>query len=239
MKTMKKQYTRKQIVESINYWKKQLKAGNYRKVNEANTAGRLVAGLQPSPFYHREWETWLGGGQNPPTEEQAKAANERLARIVADCANGYKALTSDMMVPRVKGWPETQRTAPWMVTDVDIPNGIHSILDNTFYGYYYLQRVSFPRSLRKICPGAFRECAFLKDLEFPYGLESIEASAFKDCRGLRRVIVPSSVCRIYANAFSGCPNAMVFFNGRTREQVEAMKYYPWGLNDAQIVCDGE
>ena len=32
---MKKTYTRKQIKEAISYWEKQLKAGNYRKVNEA------------------------------------------------------------------------------------------------------------------------------------------------------------------------------------------------------------
>ena len=33
-KSMKKQYTKKQIVEAINYWKKQLRAGNYRKLDE-------------------------------------------------------------------------------------------------------------------------------------------------------------------------------------------------------------
>ena len=31
---MKKQYTKKQIIEAIAYWKNQLRAGNYRKVNE-------------------------------------------------------------------------------------------------------------------------------------------------------------------------------------------------------------
>ena len=31
--TMKKQYTKKQIMESIKYWQKQLKAGNYKKTN--------------------------------------------------------------------------------------------------------------------------------------------------------------------------------------------------------------
>ena len=31
---MKKRYTKKQIMESIAYWKKQLKIGNYRKLNE-------------------------------------------------------------------------------------------------------------------------------------------------------------------------------------------------------------
>ena len=31
---MKKRYTKKQIMESIKYWQKQLKAGNYKKLNE-------------------------------------------------------------------------------------------------------------------------------------------------------------------------------------------------------------
>jgi hypothetical protein len=33
---MKKQYTRKQIVEAINYWKKQIRLGNYKSLNESN-----------------------------------------------------------------------------------------------------------------------------------------------------------------------------------------------------------
>lgn len=32
---MKKKYTKKQIQEAINYWKKQLKLGNYKKINES------------------------------------------------------------------------------------------------------------------------------------------------------------------------------------------------------------
>ena len=33
---MKKTYTKKQITEAIAYWEKQLKLGNYKKVNESN-----------------------------------------------------------------------------------------------------------------------------------------------------------------------------------------------------------
>lgn len=32
---MKKRYTRKQIVEAINYWKKQIRLGNYKRLNES------------------------------------------------------------------------------------------------------------------------------------------------------------------------------------------------------------
>lgn len=35
---MKKKYTKKQIQEAINYWLKQLKLGNYKKVNESKTS---------------------------------------------------------------------------------------------------------------------------------------------------------------------------------------------------------
>ena len=35
MKT-EKRYTKKQIAEAIAYWEKQLRAGNYKKVNESN-----------------------------------------------------------------------------------------------------------------------------------------------------------------------------------------------------------
>lgn len=34
---MKKTYTKKQITEAIAYWEKQLRAGNYKKVNESSS----------------------------------------------------------------------------------------------------------------------------------------------------------------------------------------------------------
>ena len=42
---MKKTYTKKQIQEAISYWEKQLRAGNYKKVNESinDAAGILQA----------------------------------------------------------------------------------------------------------------------------------------------------------------------------------------------------
>ena len=37
---MKKTYTKKQITEAIAYWEKQLRAGNYHRVNENLSAKR-------------------------------------------------------------------------------------------------------------------------------------------------------------------------------------------------------
>lgn len=35
---MNKKYTRKQIIESIRYWEKQLRKGNYARLNEGKIA---------------------------------------------------------------------------------------------------------------------------------------------------------------------------------------------------------
>ena len=47
MKTnMKKTYTKKQIQEAINYWEKQLRIGNYERVNEsANDAAGILQAI--------------------------------------------------------------------------------------------------------------------------------------------------------------------------------------------------
>ena len=39
---MKKKYTRKQICEAISYWRKQLRAGNYRKMNESVDGAKYI-----------------------------------------------------------------------------------------------------------------------------------------------------------------------------------------------------
>lgn len=44
-------YTKKQITEAIAYWKKQLRLGNYKKINESKTLDEAskTAGLE-SPY---------------------------------------------------------------------------------------------------------------------------------------------------------------------------------------------
>lgn len=44
---MKKKYTRKQISEAIAYWEKQLKKGNYKKVNESFSFGKKYDHTDP------------------------------------------------------------------------------------------------------------------------------------------------------------------------------------------------
>ena len=65
---MKKQYTKKQIMEAISYWKNQLRRGNYKKLNEAFETGKFVFGLGTSDY---------GGGSDEgiilDSPEQVKA----------------------------------------------------------------------------------------------------------------------------------------------------------------------
>lgn len=51
--------------------------------------------------------------------------------------------------------------------------------------------------------------------------------------------MPKTVRSVGDGAFYGCPNATVFFEGRTRAEVEAIAGYPWCLAPGQIVCQGD
>ena len=47
---MKKIYTKKQICEAIAYWEKQLRSGNYKKINESDDGYKTVH------VYDIEWQ---------------------------------------------------------------------------------------------------------------------------------------------------------------------------------------
>lgn len=55
---MKKKYTKKQICEAIAYWKKQLKSGNYKKINESLDDKCLICTYSLSPYCTGD-EGWI------------------------------------------------------------------------------------------------------------------------------------------------------------------------------------
>ena len=58
---MKNKYTRKQIVESINYWKKQLRAGNYKKMNESAAPSTVIVPKEDDQQQTAAFEEQLNG----------------------------------------------------------------------------------------------------------------------------------------------------------------------------------
>lgn len=101
------------------------------------------------------------------------------------------------------------------ITDLVIPDNVTSIGEYMF-----------------VC------CSGLTSVTIPSSVTSIGYDAFSGCSELTSVIIPNSVSNIGQHAFDFCSSIeKAFFTGRTLNQVQAIGYYPWGLNEDVIYAE--
>ena len=89
-------------------------------------------------------------------------------------------------------------------TSIDIPVGVTSIGNLTFYQCHCITSLNIPGTVRSIGSSAFEDCTGLTSLSLSEGLEIIGGSAFQGCTGLQTLTIPSTVNAIYINALAGC-----------------------------------
>lgn len=87
---------------------------------------------------------------------------------------------------------------------IDIPDGVTSIENFTFYQCHSIKSLSIPSTVTYIGSSAFEDCTGLTSLTLNEGLESIGGSAFEGCSGLTSISIPSTVNVISINAFKNC-----------------------------------
>ena len=88
-------------------------------------------------------------------------------------------------------------------TSIDIPVGVTSIGNFTFYQCHCITSLNIPGTVRSIGSSAFEDCTGLTSLSLSEGLEIIGGSAFQGCTGLQTLTIPSTVNAIYINALAG------------------------------------
>lgn len=101
------------------------------------------------------------------------------------------------------------KDAPWhdardVVTGIVIGDGVTSIGNSAFRGFYALTSVTIGKKVASIGDWAFGQCAKLGDVTLPGGLKTIGGTAFSGCVSLKSVVIPDSVTSIGGFAFSGC-----------------------------------
>ena len=96
--------------------------------------------------------------------------------------------------------------------EIDIKQ-LDAIKDYAFYWCTSLKSIKIPSNVKSIGKFAFYYCACLESINVPSGVNSIGEWAFAICTGLRELV----------------------FTGKTLEQVKAMQYYPWGIEDTSII----
>ena len=87
---------------------------------------------------------------------------------------------------------------------IDIPKGVTSIGNFTFYQCSCITALTIPSTVESIGSSAFEDCDYLTSLSLSEGLETIGGSAFEGCKRLKSLSIPSTVTSIKLNAFKNC-----------------------------------
>ena len=87
-----------------------------------------------------------------------------------------------------------------------VPNGVHSIEKQAFFGNESLTEVILPDGAESIGDFSFASCEKLERSVLPNSLKSIENYAFENCKNLNSIVLPGSLTTLGRDAFSYCQN---------------------------------
>jgi hypothetical protein len=96
--------------------------------------------------------------------------------------------------------------------------------------------VTISDSVTSIGKAAFIYCTSLTTMTISNSVIAIGDFAFSYCTSLISVTIPNSVTSIGDYAFEGCRNLNeIVFKGKTLEEVQSMRSYPFGIKDQSII----
>ncbi len=120
-----------------------------------------------------------------------------------------------------------------IVRKVVIPEGVTTVGEEAFAGFYCMEEVQFPSTLKTIEKEAFARCA-LTSVNFPEGLEEIGDMAFED-HEIKELVIPAGVKKIGNAAFNAqgdLPHQLTFLGLRTELGIGVFGYTPGSGSDA-------
>lgn len=91
------------------------------------------------------------------------------------------------------------------ITEIDLPNGITTIEENSFSHCNKLVKILFPDNLRTIKSSAFSGCNSLLEVTLPSKVEMIEYGAFNFCKNLSKVTLNDGLKKIDGGVFNYDP----------------------------------
>lgn len=141
--------------------------------------------------------------------------------------NGLTEITLDYVINRTAKEEK--------LDEIIIPEGVTSIGVAAFRWQDNIITLTIPDGVERIGNHAFTGCRGLTSVTIGNGVESIEDFAFDYCNSLTDVTIGNGVKSIGTFTFWQDFNLKsVTFVGKTLDEVEAMKYYPWEVSPEKI-----
>lgn len=119
---------------------------------------------------------------------------------------------------------------------VSIPASITKIEDGAFFGCSQLEIVTIPdgSALTEIGKRAFSHCKNLKSIDIPDGVTVISSGAFESCTSLSKVTIPYGVTTFESYSFNGCESLQTIDIPDTVTAIEAFAFQWTGLKSVTI-----
>lgn len=123
----------------------------------------------------------------------------------------------------------------YSLTNISIPESIHTIEEQAFYNCTHLIEINIPSNITSIEGNTFRNCDGLTSITIPNNVTSIEHRAFYSCDGLTSIIVPNNVTFVGEYAFGDCSNLNTITLGTNLNSMEK-HIFQNSDNLTNIVC---
>jgi hypothetical protein len=140
------------------------------------------------------WDTTFGG--RPTAQWNPSLPFTYSTNNGAIAITGYTGPGGVVTIPgTINGLPVTSlggNTFNAPLTSVTIPNGVNSIVNNTFRNSTFLTSVTIPNGVTNIgsgtiVSGAFQDCSSLPSITIPASVTSIGGFAFEECLDLTNI----------------------------------------------------
>jgi len=134
-----------------------------------------------------------------------------LKTIIVEGANPSYKSTDNVLFSKNQ---TTLHTYPAGINDSNyiVPNGVETILVNSFYNNHHLAHVEFPNSLAYINDAAFSYCNNLDSITLPPLIDTLKYNLFSWCTNLKSITLTSVLHSIQPYVFSGCSSLTQIIN---------------------------
>ena len=135
----------------------------------------------------------------PMTEVRACIEGEGVAPAPMEVLFAAFALrTGEAVVPPCAFRGDTS------MTSIELPAGLTSLGEYSFYFTRSLTSIALPASLTRIGKAAFYSCRSLTTIELPAGLTSLGENCFYDCSSLTSIELPAGLTSLGESSFYDC-----------------------------------